>query len=85
MVYSLSCRTLIVRLLYFCCRTYTYESPSTYQQSYMKAPTRETAPGPAKSSRLIPLWVQVMVFLVVAVLIYMVFISMESNESFRLE
>lgn len=70
---------------FFFGRTYTYESPSTYQQSYTKAPPREKAPVPAKSSRLVPVWVQLLVFLVVVVFLYMVFSNMESNEPFRLE
>lgn len=65
--------------------SYAYESPSTYQQSYVKATPKEKAPNPPKSARLVPMWVQVLVFLMLAVFLYMVFSSMETNESFRLE
>lgn len=85
MIHSLNCRTLIVCVFFFLGRSFAYESPSTYQQSYMKATPKEKAPDPPKSARLIPMWVQVLVFLMLAVVLYMVFSSMETNESFKLE
>lgn len=84
MVQSLNCRILIVCFFFFFGRSYAYESPSTYQQSYVKATPKEKA-SEVKSQRLVPLWVQVLVFLMLAVFLYMVFSSMETNESFRLE
>ncbi|XP_074538112.1 uncharacterized protein LOC141799697 [Halichoeres trimaculatus] len=63
---------------------YMYDSPSTYRSSYSRStpmkPAQE-APPPTKSSRLIPLWVQFVFFLAVAIFLYIVFSSMETNES----
>uniref|UniRef100_A0A3B3CP95 Emerin n=1 Tax=Oryzias melastigma TaxID=30732 RepID=A0A3B3CP95_ORYME len=53
---------------------YTKEDFPTYGQDAPKAP---------KSSRLIPLWVQFLCFLAVAVFLYLVFSSMESNEPLK--
>ncbi|XP_008294103.1 emerin isoform X2 [Stegastes partitus] len=62
---------------------YTYSSPSTYRTSYLKStPTKSDQEAP-KSPRLIPLWVQFVFFLVVAVFLYIVFSNMEANESFK--
>lgn len=65
-----------------------YDSPSTYRQSYLKStPVKpsEKSPEPAKSSSLVPVWVQIVVFLVVAVFLYVVFSTMETNEPIKLE
>ncbi|CAK6951316.1 emerin-like [Scomber scombrus] len=62
---------------------YEYDTPSSYKPTYLKStPLRsgQDAPKAAKSSRLIPLWVQFVFFLAVAVLLYIVFANMESNE-----
>uniref|UniRef100_H3C6L0 LEM domain-containing protein n=1 Tax=Tetraodon nigroviridis TaxID=99883 RepID=H3C6L0_TETNG len=65
----------------FANQSYTYETPSTYRNlDYKSAPETKTPP---KASRLIPLWVQIAVFLAVAVFFYVVFASMETNESFQ--
>lgn len=62
---------------------YIYESPSTYRSPYLKStsmkPAQE-APQTTNSSRLVPLWVQFVFFLAVAVFLYIVFSSMETNE-----
>ncbi|KAK5863450.1 hypothetical protein PBY51_000479 [Eleginops maclovinus] len=62
-----------------------YDLPSTYKSSYLK-----TTPGPSKeapkapqSSRLVPLWVQFLFFVAVAVFLYLVFSSMETNEPIK--
>ncbi|XP_028307764.1 emerin-like isoform X2 [Gouania willdenowi] len=60
-----------------------YDSPSTYRSSYLQStPLRggQDAPKAEKSSRLVPLWVQLVVFLVLAVFLYFVFSNMETNE-----
>lgn len=65
---------------------YMYDSPSFYRSSYLKStpskPVQEAAEKP-KSSRLIPLWVQFVFFVAVAVFLYIVFSSMETNESIK--
>ncbi|KAM3617269.1 uncharacterized protein V6R79_004094 [Siganus canaliculatus] len=61
-----------------------YYSPSVNRSSYSKpAPVRPQpeAPKAPKSSRLIPLWVQFLFFLAVAILLYIVFVNMETNET----
>ncbi|XP_070766427.1 uncharacterized protein [Enoplosus armatus] len=63
-----------------------YDTPSTYRQSYLKSTPMKSgqeAPQAPKSSRLIPLWVQFVFFLAVAVFLYIVFSSMETNESIK--
>lgn len=63
-----------------------YDTPSTYRNSYLKqTPVKsgQDAPTPPKSSRLIPMWVQIVFFLFVAIFLYMVFSNMETNESFK--
>ncbi|CAG07514.1 unnamed protein product [Tetraodon nigroviridis] len=70
----------------FANQSYTYETPSTYRNlDYKSAPVRsaQETKTPPKASRLIPLWVQIAVFLAVAVFFYVVFASMETNESFQ--
>ncbi|KAM4609677.1 uncharacterized protein ACJ7VT_013038 [Polymixia lowei] len=68
---------------------YIYDTPSTYRDvSYSKPTPMKSggdAPEEAKSSRLIPLWVQFLVFLVVAAFLYLVFSNMESppNDPFK--
>ncbi|KAM6981968.1 emerin [Tautogolabrus adspersus] len=65
---------------------YMYDTPSTYRSSYLKsAPTKMVpdAPQTPESSRLIPLWVQLVFFLAVAVFLYIIFSSMENNESLQ--
>ncbi|KAM7412077.1 hypothetical protein PAMA_021847 [Pampus argenteus] len=59
---------------------YMYDTPSTYRKSYLKPTPVKSDQGAPKSSRLIPLWVQFTFFLAVAVVLYLVFINMESNE-----
>uniref|UniRef100_A0A3Q3G1F3 LEM domain-containing protein n=1 Tax=Labrus bergylta TaxID=56723 RepID=A0A3Q3G1F3_9LABR len=54
--------------------------------SYLKATPQKVvpeAPQTPKSSRLIPLWVQFVFFLAVAVFLYIVFSSMEMNEPLK--
>lgn len=66
-------------------RSYTYETPSMYKNiNYKSAPVKSTQEPqtPPKSSRLIPLWVQIAFFLALAIFIYVVFASMETNSSF---
>uniref|UniRef100_A0A3Q3WQM7 LEM domain-containing protein n=1 Tax=Mola mola TaxID=94237 RepID=A0A3Q3WQM7_MOLML len=67
-------------------RSYTYDTPSTYRNSYLKStpmkPTQDT-PTTAKSSSFVPLWVQIVFFLAVAIFLYLVFSNMETNESFN--
>ncbi|XP_044066705.1 emerin-like [Siniperca chuatsi] len=63
-----------------------YDTPSTYRSSYLKSTPMKSgqdAPKAPKSSRLIPLWVQFVFFLAVAVFLYIVFINMEPNESLK--
>ncbi|KAM9351139.1 uncharacterized protein ABDE67_008428 [Symphorus nematophorus] len=65
---------------------YMYDSPSTYRNSYLKSTPMKSdqeAPKPAKSSRLIPLWLQFVFFLAVVVFLYMVFSNMETNEPMK--
>ncbi|XP_026187491.1 emerin isoform X2 [Mastacembelus armatus] len=65
---------------------YMYDTPSTYRHSYLKStPMKldQDAPKPPKSGRLIPLWVQFVLFLAVAVFLYLVFSNMETNESIQ--
>ncbi|XP_070695874.1 uncharacterized protein [Pempheris klunzingeri] len=65
---------------------YMYDTPSTYRDSYLKSTpmkSSQDASKGAKSSRLIPLWVQFVFFLAVAVFLYLVFSSMETNESLK--
>ncbi|KAL6119785.1 uncharacterized protein ACO6RY_04291 [Pungitius sinensis] len=59
-----------------------YDTPSTYKNSYKK-PTPMKSPEAPKSSRLIPLWVQFVFFLAVVLFLYLVFSSMEANESLK--
>ncbi|RVE70435.1 hypothetical protein OJAV_G00064480 [Oryzias javanicus] len=63
-----------------------YDELSHESPVYTKAaPARsgQDAPKAPKSSRLIPLWVQFVCFLAVAVFLYLVFSSMESNEPLK--
>lgn len=65
---------------------YMYDSPSTYRHSYKSSPPTKSQDAPKKapeSSHLIPLWVQFVFFLAVAVFLYIVFSSMETNESIK--
>lgn len=68
-------------------RPHAYDTPSSYRSvSYSKPAAMKSgggdclkeAPG---STRLIPLWVQFLVFLLVAVFLYIVFANMESTVS----
>ncbi|KAE8293361.1 hypothetical protein D5F01_LYC08472 [Larimichthys crocea] len=66
---------------------YMYDTPSTYSRNSTLKSTpmksgQDTATAP-KSSRLVPLWVQFVFFLAVAVFLYIVFSSMETNESLK--
>ncbi|XP_035761465.1 emerin-like [Neolamprologus brichardi] len=61
-----------------------YDTPSTYRSTYAKSPPMKSGqdvPDAPKSSRLIPLWVQFVFFLAVAVFLYLVFSTMETNET----
>lgn len=61
-----------------------YDTPSTYRNSYLKStPMKSDQDAPKTSSRLIPLWVQFVFFLAVAVFLYLVFSNMETNESLK--
>ncbi|XP_040048637.1 uncharacterized protein LOC120828991 [Gasterosteus aculeatus] len=59
-----------------------YDTPSTYRDSYKKS-TPMKSPEAPKSSRLIPLWVQFVFFLAVVLFLYLIFSSMEANESLK--
>uniref|UniRef100_A0A3Q1EEI1 Emerin-like n=1 Tax=Acanthochromis polyacanthus TaxID=80966 RepID=A0A3Q1EEI1_9TELE len=60
---------------------YTYSSPSSYREFYSRSTPVKSDQEAPKSSRLVPLWVQLVFFLAVAVFLYVVFSSMETNES----
>ncbi|KAK2851296.1 hypothetical protein Q5P01_007572 [Channa striata] len=61
---------------------YVYDTPSTYRNSYSKStPVKYDQEAPKASPRFIPLWIQFVFFLVVAVFLYLVFSNMETNES----
>ncbi|XP_022597198.1 emerin [Seriola dumerili] len=63
-----------------------YEKAVSYRNSNLKSTPmkyEQDAPKAPKSSRLIPLWVQFVFFLAVAVFLYLVFSSMETNESLK--
>lgn len=63
-----------------------YDKPSSYSSSYLKSTPMKSgqdAPKTTQSSRLIPLWVQFVFFLAVAVFLYLVFSNMESNEPLK--
>lgn len=63
-----------------------YDTPSTYRSTYAKLPPMKSGqdvPDAPKSSRLIPLWVQFVFFLAVAVFLYLVFSTMETNEPLK--
>lgn len=60
-------------------KSYTYKNIDYNSASVKSAQETQTPP---KSSRFIPLWVQIVFFLVVAIFFYVVFATMESNDSF---
>ncbi|XP_038161910.1 emerin (Emery-Dreifuss muscular dystrophy) [Cyprinodon tularosa] len=60
-----------------------YDTPSTYSNSYLKSTASKSEVPKAQSSRLIPLWLQLIFFLGLAVFLYLVFSSMETNESIK--
>lgn len=63
-----------------------YDRVSTYSNSYVKSTpmkSGQSAPTPPQSSRLIPLWIQFLFFLAVAVFLYIVFSTMETNEPLK--
>lgn len=64
---------------------YMYDTPSTYRNSYLKSTPMKSqaAPEAPKSSRLIPVWIQFLFFLALAAFLYLVFSSMETNESLK--
>ncbi|XP_040008643.1 emerin-like [Xiphias gladius] len=65
---------------------YMYDTLTTHRNTYLKSTpmkSNQDAPKAPKSSRLIPLWVQLVFFLAVAVFLYLVFSSMETNESLK--
>lgn len=69
---------------------YTYSTPTSYRSSYLSSTPVTTkdikspsAPPATKSSSLIPPWFQVVFFLVVLILLYIVFSSMETNEPIK--
>ncbi|XP_068453709.1 LEM_emerin domain-containing protein isoform X2 [Clinocottus analis] len=65
-------------------RPVMYDTPSTYRNTYMNSAPMKSPDAPeAPKSRLIPLWVQFVFFLAVAVFLYLVFSSMETNESLQ--
>ncbi|KAJ0036871.1 hypothetical protein NQD34_005548 [Periophthalmus magnuspinnatus] len=69
---------------------YTYSTPTSYKSSHLKSPpmaygdvkTSVTPPAP-KSSGVIPPWIQVVFFIVVLIFLYIVFSTMESNETIQ--
>lgn len=68
----------------FFSRPYLYDSSSSYKNSYLKStPIRSDQGTPKASSRLIPVWLQFVFFLAVAVFLYVVFSNMETNESIK--
>ncbi|XP_056278424.1 emerin (Emery-Dreifuss muscular dystrophy) [Pseudoliparis swirei] len=62
-----------------------YDTPSTLRNSFVNSTPMDSpdAPKAPKSSRLVPLWVQFVFFLAVAVFLYLVFSSMETNKSLK--
>lgn len=63
---------------------YMYDKLSSSGNSYLKSTPMKSGPDPPKtqkSSRLVPLWIQFVFFLAVAVFLYLVFSNMETNES----
>ncbi|XP_053706087.1 emerin (Emery-Dreifuss muscular dystrophy) [Synchiropus splendidus] len=62
-----------------------YKSAPTTRTPLMSTPVQAPASPsqPAKSSRLIPLWFQFLFFVAVAVFIYLLVTSMESNQSIQ--
>lgn len=62
-----------------------YDRVSSYNSYPKSAPMKssQNAPTPPKSSRLIPLWIQFLFFLAVAVFLYIVFSTMETNEPLK--
>lgn len=87
---SLRCRILTMCWcmisLDFLSRPDMYDTPSTYRSTYAKSPPMKSGqdvPDAPKSSRLIPLWVQFVFFLAVAVFLYLVFSTMETNEPLK--
>lgn len=85
-MFYLQIQAVNVSLSWSLFRSYTYETPSTYKNtSFTSAPGKsaEESQAPLQSSRLIPVWVQIVLFLAVAIFFYMVFASMETNESFK--
>ncbi|XP_059189134.1 emerin-like [Centropristis striata] len=62
-----------------------YDSPSTYRNSYLQSTPMKSqeAPKAQNSSRLVPLWIQFVIFLAIAVFLYLVFSNMEENESLK--
>lgn len=74
-------------------KPYTYSTPTSYRSSYLnstpvmsestKSASAPPAPPAPKSSGLVPPWFQVIFFLVVLILLYIVFSSMETNEPIK--
>ncbi|KAK5611232.1 hypothetical protein CRENBAI_020061 [Crenichthys baileyi] len=65
---------------------YMYDTPSTYKNSYSKITamkSEQQVPKAQKSSRLVPLWLQLVFFLALAAFLYLVFSNMEINESIK--
>lgn len=63
-----------------------YDTPSTFSNSSLKATlpkSGQEAQKAAKSTRLVPLWLQFFFFLAVAVFLYLVFSNMETNETIK--
>ncbi|XP_037540156.1 emerin (Emery-Dreifuss muscular dystrophy) isoform X2 [Nematolebias whitei] len=63
-----------------------YDTPSTFSNSSLKATppkSGQDAQKAAKSTRLVPLWLQFFFFLAVAVFLYLVFSNMETNETIK--
>ena len=60
-----------------------YDTPSTYRSAHLKSTPMKpdlVPPKAPESSRLIPVWVQIVFFLAVAVFLYLVFSRMETEE-----
>uniref|UniRef100_A0A096MDI8 Si:ch211-150o23.2 n=1 Tax=Poecilia formosa TaxID=48698 RepID=A0A096MDI8_POEFO len=64
---------------------YMYDTPSTYSSNSYAKPMKSEPEKPKaqKSSRLIPLWLQFVFFLLLAAFLYLVFSNMEANEAIK--
>ncbi|XP_077371054.1 uncharacterized protein LOC144014723 [Festucalex cinctus] len=65
---------------------YTYDTASPYTSARLRATPKKSyqdVPKEPQSSRFIPVWVQLVVFLIAAVFLYLVFSNMETNDYTR--